>query len=183
MFHESPFDPVEDVVAEAKEERAQLHRLLTISTPRERMLVLLTAFVMLLFGAWLFFGDVTRNLTVKGVLMASVSEQPMADASFRSVVWLNPNAAQEIKSGMSAIIEVKVDGITRRLPGSVVTLAPIDLPDWFGAIDPKAPATMRQMDIVLDKNHNLELQEALKCRIIVELGEQSPIALFALRPT
>ena len=38
MFN-SPFNSFHDTVAEAKEEREQLDRLLTISTPRERLLV------------------------------------------------------------------------------------------------------------------------------------------------
>ena len=38
MFN-SPFGSFQDTVAAAKEEREQLDRLLTISTPRERLLV------------------------------------------------------------------------------------------------------------------------------------------------
>ena len=38
MFN-NPFDSFHNTVAEAKQEREQLDRLLTISTPRERLLV------------------------------------------------------------------------------------------------------------------------------------------------
>ena len=67
MFN-NPFDSFHDTVAKAKEEREELDRLLTISTPSERVLVGAIAVLMLILGAWLFLGSVDRTAAIDGVL-------------------------------------------------------------------------------------------------------------------
>ena len=68
MFN-NPFDSFHNIVAEAKEEREQLDRLLTISTPRERLLVAAIALLLCILSAWLIFGSVARSLAVDGVVV------------------------------------------------------------------------------------------------------------------
>ena len=57
MFN-NPFDSFHNTVAQAKEEREQLDRLLTISTPRERLLLGVIVLSLVVLAAWLFFGNV-----------------------------------------------------------------------------------------------------------------------------
>ena len=68
MFN-NPFDSFHNTVAEAKEERERLDRLLTISTPRERLLVVGVAVLLLVLAAWLLLGGVARTVGVVGVLV------------------------------------------------------------------------------------------------------------------
>ena len=68
MFN-NPFGSFQDTVAAAKEEREQLDRLLTISTPRERLLVVTIAGLLLILAAWVFLGSVTRDIALEGVLV------------------------------------------------------------------------------------------------------------------
>lgn len=72
MFND-PFESFNDVVAQAKEEREQLDRPLTISTPRERALVVGSALILLALSAWLIFGDVARSATLDSMLTGGVS--------------------------------------------------------------------------------------------------------------
>ena len=58
-----------ETVAEAKEDREQLDRLLTISTPRERLLVAAIAVFLCALLAWFFFGSVARSIVVDGVIV------------------------------------------------------------------------------------------------------------------
>ena len=61
MFN-NPFDSFHDTVSEAKKERDQLDVLLTISTPRERLLNVVILIVLVMLGAWLVFGEVPRSI-------------------------------------------------------------------------------------------------------------------------
>ena len=80
MFN-NPLDSFHNTVAEAKEEREQLDRLLTISTPRERLLVGVIAALLVILAVWLFFGTVSRSVAVNGVLVepdpTSLAGQPL----------------------------------------------------------------------------------------------------------
>ena len=62
-------NPFHRVVAEAKDEREQLDRLLRISAPHERIALAAAALFVLAFAAWLLFGTVVRSVTVEGVLI------------------------------------------------------------------------------------------------------------------
>lgn len=73
MFN-NPFDSFHNTVAEAKEEREQLDRLLTISTPRERLLVAVIAVTLVVVVGWLLFGNVARSLAVEGVLSSPTAK-------------------------------------------------------------------------------------------------------------
>ena len=77
----NPFGSFQHTVAEAKEEREQLDRLLTISTPRERLLVVLIALLLLIFSAWLFFGNVSRTVAVEGVIAGTGTTAPFRRSS------------------------------------------------------------------------------------------------------
>ena len=64
-------NPFHRVVAEAKDGREQLDRLLKISAPHERIVLAAAALVVLAFAAWLLFGTVVRSVTVEAVLIES----------------------------------------------------------------------------------------------------------------
>ena len=103
MFN-NPLNSFHEIVAEAKEEREQLDRLLTISTPRERLLVVAIALVLGILLAWLFFGSVSRSLVVEGVLAGQ--------GEALSVQGETPPGQGEPLSGESGAVQVRRLGRT-----------------------------------------------------------------------
>ena len=172
MFN-NPFNSFHDTVAEAKEEREQLDRLLTISTPRERLLVVGIALLLCLLAAWFFFGSVARNLTLDGVLV----EAGEGNASIGVLVWIDSGVASEIKVGMPTAIELAMrDGGADTLDGEVAEVAAVPLSDGMAAPVPVSP---HRVGVAL--HGDVLFPAGLECRIVIELGRQAPVALLGLR--
>ncbi len=183
MFN-NPFDSFHNTVAEAKEEREQLDRLLTISTPRERLLVVGIALLLCIIAAWLFFGSVARHLTLDGALVGLGD----GESSMEVLVWIENDVASEIEPGMPAVVELATpglravigpamtDGAADTLDGEVVSVAALPVSDPMAAL---APATPHRVAIALDGWHLFP--EGRECRIVIELGRQAPVALFGMR--
>lgn len=176
MFN-SPFDSFHNTVAEAKDEREQLDRLLTISTPRERLLVAVIALLLSVLLAWLFLGSVARSLTLDGVLA-----EPRADRSVQALVWVESDVAPRVEAGMPVVIELAMaDGGGRRLGGEVAAIAAVPLPEGTAAFDYAPPVSAQRLEISLDESSDPGLLAGRECRIVIELGRQAPAALFGMR--
>lgn len=63
-------NPFHKIAAEAKNEREQLDRLLTVTAPHERLALGCIGLVVLAFAGWILFGSVERSVTLDGVLIA-----------------------------------------------------------------------------------------------------------------
>ena len=171
MFN-NPFDSFHNTVAEAKEEREQLDRLLTISTPRERLLVAGIAVLLCVLAAWLFLGSVARNVAVDGLLV-----EPRGDRSVYALVWVEGDVASDIEADMPAVIEL--DG--EELHGEVAGIGAVRVTDVMAAFASKAPVSPHSLEIALGKSLDLASLAGKECRIVIALGRQSPIALFGMR--
>ena len=174
MFN-NPFDSFHDTVAEAKEEREQLDRLLTISTPRERLLVVGIAFLLCILAAWLFLGSVARNVTLDGALV-----EPGGKGSIQALAWVDGDIARRIEAGMPAVIEL-ANGETNALEGVVETFVPVPVSEGLAAFQSAAPVSAHRVDIAVDEGLDFPYPKGGKCRIVIELGRQSPITLFEMR--
>ena len=178
----NPFDSFHNTVAEGKEEREQLGRLLTISTPRERLLVAVIASLLFILGAWLFFGNVPRSIAVDGALVEPRQNLPEGNRSVRALVWVESGAAPHIKAGMPAVIELSLaDGKADTVDGKVKTIAALPVSDGLGALASAAPVSVFRLDITLDKGLDFASLAGRECRVVIELGRQSPVALFGMR--
>ena len=176
MFN-NPFDSFHNTVAEAKKEREQLDRLLTISTPRERLLVAVIALLLFFLAVWLVFGNVDRSLAVHGVVVG-----PGEKRSVQAFVWVESGVAPQIRVGMPAAIELAVaDGETDRFDGKIATISVAPLSGRLMPFQSKAPVSVYRVAIALDKTLDSASLAGRKCRIIVELGRQSPIAFLHWR--
>ncbi|MXW73520.1 MAG: hypothetical protein F4X96_05370 [Gammaproteobacteria bacterium] len=181
MFN-NPFDSFHKTVGKAKKERERLDRLLTISTPGELALVAVTGLVLLLFVAWLLFGTVARSVTVEGVLVASGEQNPGDGSSLQAVVWIETELARRIESGMPASLEVDIaDGRARSHQGVVSGLAAVLPADGASPVESAAPVTMHRLEIALDQGREFPSADGPACRIVIELGSQSPLAFFVRR--
>ena len=181
MFN-TPFDSFENTVAEGKEEREQLDRLLTISTPRERLLVAVIAGLLCILAAWLILGDVARTIAVDGALTESGESQAESTRAVQALVWIESDVAPHIKAGMPAAIELgRAGGKAEALDGKVRAISPLPLSEGLAAFESVAPVSVYRLDIALDESRDPASLAGRECRIVIELGRQSPVALFGMR--
>lgn len=181
MFN-NPLDSFHNTVAEAKEEREQLNRLLTISTPRERLLVAVIAALLVILAVWLFFGNVSRSVAVNGVLVAPDATSLADNRSVQAVVWVESDVAPLVETGMRALIELhEADGETDALYGKIAAISEVPLSGRLATLKSTAPVSVRRVDISLDKSAGVLPPAGRDCRIVIEIGTQSPIALVLAR--
>lgn len=181
MFN-NPFDSFHDTVSEAKQEREQLDRLLTISTPRERLLVAAIALWLLIFVTWLFLGNVARSLAVDGVLVDPGTSLSEAGRSVRALVWIENDVVPHIRAGMPAVIELgTADGEARTISVEVAAIAAVRLSEVPAAFESAAPVSVHRLDITLDESLDLASVAGRECRIVIETGTQSPVAFLRMR--
>ncbi len=172
----NPFESFHDVVAQAKEERNQLDRLLTISTPRERSLVAVGALTMLAFAAWLIFGGIARSVTLDGIAVETTGS-----GIVRAMVWLDMDVARQIEAGMPASVEFPRSAADApRLDGIVASLeveAAMGLPE-----SPRfeAPAATHHVTVSLGEGHGATGLDGVECRIVIQLGDVRPISLLGI---
>ena len=180
MFN-NPFDSFHDTVAAAKEEREQLDRLLTISTPRERALVAGIAVLLLVLAAWLFLGSVTRSVAVDGVLVEPDERPTEGHASVQAIVWVESGVAPHVEPGMPATIELAAtDGEPGTLDGEVARFAAVALSDGLEELESVGPLSVYRVVVALDEGLDSASLPGRKCRIVVDLGRQSPAALLGM---
>ena len=175
MFN-NPFGSFQATVAEAKEEREQLDRLLTISTPRERLLIALVALLLLAFSAWLFLGNVSRTVAVEGVIAG-----PGGNRSLTALIWVDADLATVIGAGMPAVVEIGMDeGGTATVEGEVSAVAAVPPSDGTAALGAAAPVSAYGIEIVLTGSLPRLPVAGTECRIVIELGTHSPVALLGM---
>ncbi len=180
MFN-NPLGSFHDTVAEAKEEREQLDRLLTVSTPRERLLVTAIALLLATSITWLLFGSVARSVAFDGVLDEPGQNLPEAARSVQALVWIENDVRPEITVGMPTVIELGMaDGEAETMGGEIAAIAPVGLPELPAAFGSAARGSVHRVHIALDESRDLSSIAGRKCRIVIEIGTRSPIAL--LRP-
>ena len=183
MFN-NPFGSFQNTVAEAKEEREQLDRLLTISTPRERGLVAAIALLLIGLTAWLFLGDMARSLAVHGVLVEPGRNVLEADRSVQVLVRIERGVAPDIEAGMPAVIELRVaDGEADILEGEVTAISAVPLSGGVAALDSAALATVYRVHIELDETLDPASLTGRECRVVIQAGRQAPVTVFRMRPS
>ena len=180
MFN-NPFGSFHDTVAEAKEEREQLDRLLTVSTPRERLLVGAIGLLLVVLTAWFLLGDVGRSLAVDGVLVEPGRSLPAGRHSVQALVRLDPGVAPHIKAGMATAIELHLaDGEAETLEGELSRISAVPLSEDLAALQGVTPMSVYRVDIALEESLALAPRAGGECRILIELGRQAPISILRL---
>ena len=181
MFN-SPFDSFHNTVAEAKQEGEQLDRLLTISTPRERQLVAVVALALSILTAWLFFGDVARSLAVDGVVVGPGKVANEGNQSVQALIWIESDVASRFKTGMPAAIDLgAADRDADTLEGKVVTISAVPSSKGLTGFESAVPVTVHRVDIALDASLDIASLAGSKCRVVIEVGRQSPVAFLRMR--
>ena len=181
MFN-NPFDSFHNTVGKAKDDREQLDQLLTISTPRERSLVAAIALVLLAASLWFFFGNISREYAVSGVLSNFDDDLVIDRDTVQALVWIDKSVATKVKSGMSATLELSIpDTGPDEFDGTVSRLDEVSYPHQPELVDSVPPASLYRIGIALDNELGFESNIGQECRIIIELGRQTPLALISGR--
>ena len=181
MFN-NPFDSFHNTVAQAKEEREQLDRLLTISTPRERLLLAVIAASLVILAAWLFLGNVARSLAVDGVLVEPGEGLLEDSRTVQALVWIESGVAPRIKTGMPAVISVSAaGGEADKLDGEVANISAVPWPGRLAPLASAGPMSMHRVAVALDESLDFASLAGRECRIVIDLGRQSPAALLRMR--
>ena len=178
MFN-NPLESFHDMVAEAKEEREQLDRLLTISTPRERGLVAAIAVFLLILSAWLLFGNIARSIAFSGILVEQGETLPEGSRHVQALAWIRSSTAPSIEAGMPVMVELDAkDAETGTLDGAVKSVSAIPFSEEMSAFPPAASVSLYRVDIALEEGFDADHLSSRECRLVIALGRQAPIKLF-----
>ena len=181
MFN-NPFESFHDMVAEAKEEREQLDRLLTISTPRERLLVAAIAVFLLILFAWLLFGNTARSIAFNGLLVEQGETLPEGNRLVQALVWIQSDTALSIEAGMPVMVELDTEDAETSTPGGVVeAISAMPFSEEMSAFPPAASVFLHRVDIALEEGLDTDSLASRECRLVIGLGKQAPIELFLAR--
>ncbi len=170
-----------DTVAESKAERERQDRLLTISTPRERLLIYITVVVFLASGVWLLAGEVKQNLSVNGVL--TVIETPSDDDNqmLEVFIWLNTDDASRITIGNPVKLGFSSEaGDFIPIEGAIVTLNPTLPNEQIRLISELTDGSLYQVGISPVGNSDIASMLNKKCLVEIQLGSVTPFQYFLL---
>ncbi len=177
------FDSFHNTVVESKREREQLDRLLTISTPRERLLIVVIAVLLFIFATWIFFGDVTRSLTLDGALVEPDGNSLADDRSVSVIVWIKRNTASRIRAGMPALMELDLSGEeATTLDGEITAISAVPLSKELTVLESEAPVSMQRIDLALSESLDISSISTRKPRIVIELDSQPLVTLLRMGP-
>ncbi len=180
MFN-NPFGSFQDSVAAAKVEREQLDRLLTVSTPRERVLAAAIGLLSALLVAWFFFGNVADNLSVDAVIVKPGEDPQATGRSLHALAWMERDADSQIGAGLHVFVRLPdANGEIVALGGKIEEISSVPLSEQLAEFDLTAPISVHHIRIVLDENLEIEAHAGTECEIVIELGRQAPIALLRM---
>ncbi len=178
MFN-NPFESFHNMVAEAKEEREQLDRLLTISTPRERLLVTAIAVFLLILCAWLLFGNIARSITFNGILVEQGETLPVGSRLVQALVWIQSGTALSIEAGMPVTVELAtIDAKASTRDGAVKAISVMPFAEGMSTFQPVASVSLHRVDIALEEGFDPDSLASRECRLVIGFGRQSPLELF-----
>lgn len=163
-------NPFREQAVAASANRQQLDRLLRVTAPHERIVLAAVGLVLAGLVSWVVFGSITRNLRLEGTLVA---------AGAQATVHVAPRAAQRVRSGMQASVDVQLPGgATRRLEGVVRTVAAAPSPVSLSAEGPLAGESALRVEIDLQPPPDLVLPDGTPCRVRIVVGRYSPASLL-----
>lgn len=163
-------NPFREQAVTASANRQQLDRLLRVTAPHERIVLVAVGLVLAGLASWVVFGSITRDLRVEGALLA---------AGEQATVHVTPRVARRVRSGMQAYVDVRLPGgATRRLEGVVTAVGAAPSPVSLSAMEPLAGESALRVDIDLQPPPDLLLADETPCRVRIVLGRYSPASLL-----
>lgn len=177
MFN-NPLESFHDTVAEAKADREQLDRLLTVSSPRELLLLVFVFLVLVAFTVWLVFGVFDRNIAAKGTVIEHTPSPDRTKQIVRMDVWLSPDVGPAVKTGMPVVIQLaKSPGELANLKGDIQSILSLNL-SQERIIASQAALMAKRFEIAVNPEVDVASYVGDECLVIIRLGRQSPLELL-----
>ena len=103
--------------------------------------------------------------------------------SVRAFVWVESGIAPQIEAGMPAEIELAMttDREAVTLAGEVAAIAAVPWSEGLADFESAASHSVYRVDVALDEGPESASFPSGDCRVFIELGDRSPIALFLNR--
>ena len=96
-----------------------------------------------------------------------------------AVLRVAPSAAQRIRPGMQASVEVTMpDGASRQVRAEVASVTGGPLPGWLAAMRPAVADSVHRVDVAFREDSELSVPDGTPCRVRIVLGRHPPVALF-----
>ncbi|MCY4016081.1 MAG: hypothetical protein OXF82_02840 [Gammaproteobacteria bacterium] len=164
MFNWMDFDKI----AASRNKRQQLDHLLTVTVPRERLMLATVVLLLLLLPVYALFGRVAHGFTADGVLIGSESAGEPAPA--RAELRVGPDLARRVQPGMRAWVSLAApSGGGGVLRGEVAVVAA------------EVGGALHRIEVALRGLPSPIAPAGAPCRVRIILDRVPPIALFAGR--
>ena len=174
MFN-NPLESFHDTVAEAKADREQIDRLLTVSSPGELLLLASVLFVLVVLTVWLVFGVVERNVVAEGTLSEHPSTYDRAMQIVKLDVWLTAKMGSEVKIGMPVVIKPRTDQVGfEPIRGDIQSILSLDLSKDL-IVAGQASLIAQRIEIAVKSADEVTSYLDNELFVIIRLGEQSPL--------
>ena len=177
MFN-NPFDSFHNTVAEAKAEREQLDRLLTVSSPRELLLLIFVLSLLAALTVWLVFGVLDKNIEANATVLERSVTADSSNQVVRVKAWLSTEFGPAVQVGMPVKIKpVKRQGNSTTIEGNIRSILSLDVSEEMSVVG-RAPLTTKLFQITVNPDDDLLSYADSECRLIIQLGRQSPLELI-----
>ncbi|MXW06998.1 MAG: hypothetical protein F4X56_10600 [Gammaproteobacteria bacterium] len=177
MFN-NPLESFHNTVAEAKAEREQLDRLLTVSSPRELLLLVLVLVLLAALIVWLVFGVLDRNIATN----ATVLERSVSADRSNKFVGLQTHWSTELISNVKVGMPVKIDPVNGQersvtIRGKIRSIVSSHVSEEL-PVAGRIPIPFIWFQITVNPDDDLLSYTDSECRLIIQLGRQSPLQLI-----
>ncbi|MDE0451668.1 MAG: hypothetical protein OXI90_07865 [Gammaproteobacteria bacterium] len=172
---DSPFESA----AVRRHKDREVDKLLIVSAPRERVVLVCLVLFVLAVAALVAVGSVERTISLDGVVYRAAPDQPG-----RVALRVAPTLGQSIRPGIAATIEVAAPaGATLQFEGKTAAPMATALPEEIAAHLPWPADGARRIDVAIaDTGDVLAIPEGSMCRVQISLGRQSIASVLAFTP-
>ena len=109
------------------------------------------------------------------------SPAPGDNRSLQALIWVDADLATAIGSGMAAVVAISMDeGGTATVEGEVSAVAAVPPSEGTAALGSAAPVSAYRIEIALTGSLPRSPVAGTECRIVIELGTHSPVALLGM---
>lgn len=176
-------NPVHESVAESKRDREQHDRLLTISTPGERLLILTISLLFIALGIWFFTGDMKKYITADGLLVGVEAPLDANNQLVDVVIWLRTDVAPGVRIGTPAKIAFNTEsGEEFSINGEISSISNATNPqhEQMPLITELAGGSLYQVRLSLAENIDMASNLDNGCEVEFHIGFVTPFRFFFL---
>lgn len=177
MFN-NPLESFHNTVAEAKAEREQLDRLLTVSSPRELVPLVLALVLLAALTIWLVFGVLDRHIAVNATVLRHAVPADSSNQVIRMEALLSNDFSSEVKAGMPVTIQpANEQGKKTSISGNIRSILSRNVSEEL-PVAGLAPSTTKFFMITVNSEVDISSHVGTECLLIIQLGQQSPLELI-----